>query len=84
MEHCCNGLKNEKIISCPSCKNKAKNVQLITIKSMMKPSVLGSINAMNDHYFCATKDCHVVYFDTRIKSIFYLILRSMYIKRMIH
>ncbi|MDD1504097.1 (2Fe-2S)-binding protein [Lysinibacillus sp. CNPSo 3705] len=68
MEHCCSGLKNEKIISCPSCKNKAKNVQLITIKSMMKPSVLGSINAMNDHYFCATKDCHVVYFDASNKE----------------
>ncbi|KOS62263.1 (2Fe-2S)-binding protein [Lysinibacillus agricola] len=38
--------------------------ELITIKSMMKPSVLGSINAMENHYFCATKDCHVIYFDS--------------------
>lgn len=68
MEHCCSGLKNENTISCPSCKNKAKNVQLITIKSMMKPSVLGSINAMDNHYFCATKDCHIVYFDASNKE----------------
>jgi len=71
MENCCSSsIKNinENTIFCPSCKNKAKNVQLITIKSMMKPSVLGSINAKENHYFCSTNDCHVVYFDTSHKE----------------
>ncbi|MFJ6210544.1 putative iron-sulfur cluster-binding metallochaperone [Lysinibacillus sp. NPDC092081] len=71
MENCCSNLKkntNENTIVCPSCKDKAKNVQLITIKSMIKPSVLGSINALENHYFCSTKDCNVVYFDTLNKE----------------
>lgn len=72
MGNCCDSSHkkniNENAIVCPSCKNKAKNVQLITIKSMMKPSVLGSINAMENHYFCSTNDCHVVYFDTSYKE----------------
>ncbi len=71
MGNCCNSVKKnstENTIFCPSCGNKAKNVQLITIKSMIKPSVLGSINAMENHYFCATKDCHIVYFDTSNKK----------------
>lgn len=77
MENCCSsgsgsGNKNikENTIVCPSCKTKAKNVQLLTIKSMLKPAVLGSINAKESHYFCATKDCYVVYFDTSHKEYF--------------
>ncbi|MEQ6353371.1 (2Fe-2S)-binding protein [Lysinibacillus sp. M3] len=71
MGNCCSSPKknsNANTIICPSCKNKAKNIQLITIKSMLKPSVLESINAMENHYFCSTKGCHVVYFDTRNKE----------------
>ncbi|MFC9539978.1 (2Fe-2S)-binding protein [Lysinibacillus sp. NPDC056959] len=71
MGNCCSSPKknsNANTIICPSCKNKAKNIQLITIKSMLKPSVLEFINAMENHYFCSTKDCHVVYFDTRNKE----------------
>ncbi|MFD4820899.1 putative iron-sulfur cluster-binding metallochaperone [Peribacillus butanolivorans] len=49
---------------CPSCNVKGKNVKIITLKSMLKPSVLDSLNAGLTHYFCSTKDCDVVYFDT--------------------
>ena len=43
MSDCCNNIKeikNETIIKCPFCKNKSKNVKLITLKSMLKPSAL--------------------------------------------
>ncbi|MFE5430800.1 (2Fe-2S)-binding protein [Peribacillus simplex] len=49
---------------CPSCNVKGKNVKIITLKSMLKPSVLDSLNAGLTHYFCSTRDCDVVYFDT--------------------
>ena len=43
MSDCCSNIKGIKIETnchCPSCKNKAKNVKLITLKSMLKPSAL--------------------------------------------
>lgn len=70
MEDCCsnvNEIRTESDGICPLCKNKGKKVQLITLKSLLKPSVLESLNAKENHYFCSTKDCEVVYFDTSNK-----------------
>ena len=70
MSDCCNNtkeIKNETIIKCPFCKNKSKSVKLITLKSMFKPSALETLNAKENHYFCSTKDCDVVYFDSNNK-----------------
>ncbi|HWI47238.1 MAG TPA: (2Fe-2S)-binding protein [Rummeliibacillus sp.] len=53
---------------CPFCKNKAKNVKLITLKSLLKPSTLETLDAKIDHYFCSTEDCDVVYFDANNKK----------------
>ena len=67
MSDCCNNtkeIKSENVVNCPSCKNKAKNIKLITLKSMLKPSALETLNAKENHYFCPTQDCGVVYFDT--------------------
>lgn len=55
---------------CPSCNEKGKIVKIITLKSMLKPSVLDSLNADLTHYFCSEKDCDVVYFDTDKKTYF--------------
>ncbi|MDM5188013.1 (2Fe-2S)-binding protein [Bacillus sp. DX4.1] len=49
---------------CPSCNIKGKRVKIITLKSMLKPTTLDTMNADLTHYFCSTKDCNVVYFDT--------------------
>ncbi|MEH7457403.1 (2Fe-2S)-binding protein [Bacillus sp. JJ1127] len=71
MGDCCSNLKEEKIENdgvCPSCKNKAKNVKLITLKSLLKPSALETLNVKENHYFCSIKDCDVVYFDTNNKK----------------
>lgn len=53
---------------CPSCNVKGKKVKIITLKSMLKPSVLSRLNADLSHYFCSSKDCDVVYFDTDKKT----------------
>ncbi|MFT8928398.1 MAG: (2Fe-2S)-binding protein [Sporolactobacillus sp.] len=57
--------------TCPSCKKRGKKIGLITLKSLLKPSALDTLNAEVNHYFCATKDCNVVYFDIneRIYSV---------------
>lgn len=53
---------------CPSCRVKGKKVKIITLKSMLKPSVLDSLNPNLVHFFCTSKDCSVVYFDTDKKT----------------
>lgn len=71
MADCCNNDKEIEIENtgdCPSCKNKAKNVKLITLKSLLKPTSLETLNAKENHYFCSTEDCDVVYFDTNNKK----------------
>ncbi|WP_100332940.1 putative iron-sulfur cluster-binding metallochaperone [Bacillus xiapuensis] len=54
--------------ACPSCNNKAKNVKLITLKSLLKPTALETLNANVNHYFCLSKECDVVYFDADNKK----------------
>ncbi|MFD3450363.1 hypothetical protein ACFDTO_37940 [Microbacteriaceae bacterium 4G12] len=71
MGNCCSNLKEIRIENdgvCPSCKSKAKNVKLITLKSLLKPSALETLNAKENHYFCSTEGCDVVYFDTNNKK----------------
>ncbi|MGG0658326.1 putative iron-sulfur cluster-binding metallochaperone [Rummeliibacillus pycnus] len=66
MDCCSSNLKEAKIENdgvCPSCKNKAKNVKLITLKSLLKPSALETLNAKMDYYFCSMEECDVVYFN---------------------
>ncbi|MGE8078264.1 putative iron-sulfur cluster-binding metallochaperone [Peribacillus loiseleuriae] len=53
---------------CPTCIAKGKKIKIITLKSMLKPAALDTLNAELTHYFCSSKDCHVVYFDTDTKT----------------
>ncbi|HWO77253.1 MAG TPA: (2Fe-2S)-binding protein [Bacillus sp. (in: firmicutes)] len=53
---------------CPSCNVKGKKVKIITLKSMLKPTILGTLKAGLTHYFCSSKDCSVVYYDTDKKT----------------
>ncbi|ADU28475.1 MULTISPECIES: putative iron-sulfur cluster-binding metallochaperone [Evansella] len=53
---------------CPACKEKGKKVKVITLKSMLKPTILSTLNAGLTHYFCSTSKCDVVYFDTDEKK----------------
>jgi len=71
MSDCCaskeQNTENIDIESCPSCNTKGNKLKIITLKSMLKPSVLDSLNPSLTHYFCSTIDCDVVYFDTEKK-----------------
>jgi len=71
MADCCSNEKlpkMEKDQECPSCKAKGKIVKLITLKSMLRPNKLETLNADGTHYFCSNKKCDVVYFDTNNKG----------------
>lgn len=69
---CCSSKVSEVKIEndgvCPTCNNKAKNVKLITLKSLLKPNALVTLNANVNHYFCSSKECDVVYFDADNKK----------------
>ena len=48
---------------CPVCNNKGKAVKLITIKSLISPKSLATIDAGQQYYFCKDADCQTVYFN---------------------
>lgn len=68
MSDCCSPttLDSEKSGSnvCPSCQSRGKSVKVITLKSLLKPTVLDTLNPDLGHYFCTSEECTVVYFDT--------------------
>ncbi|HWO76929.1 MAG TPA: (2Fe-2S)-binding protein [Bacillus sp. (in: firmicutes)] len=72
MTECCvskeNMIEGNSVELCPSCTSKGKKLKIITLKSMLKPLILDSLNPGLTHYFCPTKDCNVVYFDTEKKT----------------
>ncbi|MED3652696.1 putative iron-sulfur cluster-binding metallochaperone [Heyndrickxia sporothermodurans] len=72
MADCCNTKEQGSEVSdseiCPSCKSKGRKVKIITLKSMLIPTILDTLNASLTHYFCSTKDCKVVYYDTSKKT----------------
>lgn len=48
---------------CPLCGMKGKTVQIITLKSLLTPSTLESLNPEAVYLFCPEKACEVVYFE---------------------
>lgn len=64
MDSCCfPSIQNEGIHkTCPSCGQKSKNVSLITLKALLKPSALETIEAESSYTFCSTPSCDLVYF----------------------
>ena len=51
--------------TCPKNGTKGKRVQTITLKSLLIPSALESLNPDVAYYFCETSDCPVVYFNEK-------------------
>ena len=47
---------------CPVCKNKAKEVSAITVKSLVKSEYLKELSSVKDFFYCQTSDCEVIYF----------------------
>jgi len=65
MSNCCETTISElrTHLQCPSCLQTGKAVPLITLKSLLKPTALQTIEAESPYVFCATPSCEVVYFN---------------------
>ncbi|WMT39853.1 (2Fe-2S)-binding protein [Paenibacillus sp. D2_2] len=50
---------------CPVCEQKGKSVKLITLKALLKPSALETINPESPYTFCSNPSCKIVYFSDR-------------------
>ncbi len=61
---CCTSSNHEGVAKkeCPSCGTRGKNVQLITLKSLLKASALETIEPDNSYVFCSNSACSTVYF----------------------
>lgn len=49
-------------LTCPACQQKGKGLPLITLKALLVPSALQTLNPANSYSFCPNSDCEVVYF----------------------
>lgn len=66
MQDCCNaGVSvpgDAETHKCPKCHNQGKTVDLITLKSLLRPTSLEQLHVERAYQFCATESCEVVYF----------------------
>src|SRR5690606_17410336 len=61
---CCAPSNNVEVAksNCPSCGEKGKSVPLITLKSLLLPSSLETVEPDNQYAFCPNSFCNIVYF----------------------
>lgn len=57
-------------IKCPSCGKEGKNMNLITLKSLLKASALETLEPDNSYLFCSTSVCTTVYFSVSHSQTF--------------
>ncbi|MBI5149921.1 MAG: copper chaperone Copz family protein [Candidatus Omnitrophica bacterium] len=66
MSDCCStnnkSSTNQQNLSCPTCHEKGKSVDTITLKSLLKPDAMKRLDSSHNYQFCRTADCPVVYF----------------------
>ncbi|WCK52986.1 (2Fe-2S)-binding protein [Aneurinibacillus sp. Ricciae_BoGa-3] len=58
-------MKKEKattVTECPMCGEKGKDINLLTVKSMLLPIALETLDAHQTYRFCASDNCNVVNF----------------------
>lgn len=69
---CCAPSNNTNAVKteCPSCGEKGKNVQLITLKSLLEASALEAIEPDNSYFFCSSPACPIVYFSRNHSQTF--------------
>lgn len=60
MESCCQAAADREV-TCPECGRTGRKVGRITLKALLRPAVLERL-AADEHRFCATASCDVVYF----------------------
>lgn len=69
---CCMSTNSQKVTKtgCPICGEKGKNVQLITLKSLLKASALETLESDNSYVFCSNSACPTVYFSANHSRTF--------------
>ncbi|MED0680858.1 (2Fe-2S)-binding protein [Aneurinibacillus thermoaerophilus] len=65
MDSCCQNhfQKSATFVRCPVCHQKGKSVQIITIKALLHPQALETIDPESNYAFCSNSFCEVVYFN---------------------
>lgn len=63
MDDCCqvSEQKNDQAV-CPRCQQRGKSVPIITLKSLLVPAALQTLNPTNSYSFCPNPECEVIYF----------------------
>lgn len=61
MQDACCGSRLPSQGRCPGCDRPGREVERITLKALLRPEALSRLGP-EDHSFCATRDCPVVYF----------------------
>jgi len=69
VEDCC-ATKNSPLtvdteINCPQCGHKGKGMKIITIKSLLLPEALATLEADGNYRMCLNQECQVVYFNDK-------------------
>jgi len=72
MSDCCStnnkSSTHQQTLSCPHCHEKGKSVDIITLKSLLRPDAMKRLDSSLHYQFCRTADCPVVYF---YESVFF-------------
>jgi len=61
MEECCPPRREPRAGSCPKCGHAGREVERITLKALLRSDALARLGP-EEHLFCATHECPVVYF----------------------
>lgn len=69
MEDCCapnnNSITIDTETNCPRCGSKGKAIKIITIKSLLLPKALATLEADKNYKMCSNQECEVVYFNEK-------------------
>ncbi|KTE92466.1 hypothetical protein AT727_19120 [Desulfitobacterium hafniense] len=69
MEDCCvsnnNSITIDTEINCPRCGSKGKDIKIITIKSLLLPEALATLDASENYRMCSNQKCDVIYFNDK-------------------
>lgn len=61
MDDCCEHPAEPHPKCCPRCGHAGREIERITLKALLKPEALARLGP-EEHHFCATSECPVVYF----------------------
>jgi len=63
MDSCCSsGLDGQESAECPACGYAGQQVKTLTLKALLRPSALETLDSGLTHRFCPSTTCEVVYF----------------------